>query len=86
MSTPVAIALGSNLGNRGTHIDWAVSRLREVVDGLRISTIRETEFAGSGTQPAFLNAVVVGHTDLAPRDCRRSSRARWRPACSQIAR
>jgi 2-amino-4-hydroxy-6-hydroxymethyldihydropteridine diphosphokinase len=67
VSTPVAIALGSNVGNRGTHIDWAVSRLREVVDGLRVSTIRETEFIGSGTQPPFLNAVAVGHTGVAPR-------------------
>ena len=67
VSTPVAIALGSNVGNRAAHLDWAVSRLREVIDGLRVSTFRETAFIGSGTQPDFLNGVVTGHTDLAPR-------------------
>ena len=66
--TPVAIALGSNVGNRAAHLDWAVSRLREAVDGLRVSTFRETAFVGRGSQPDVLNGVVVGHTARAPRE------------------
>ena len=67
MAIEVAIALGSNVGNRAAHLDWAVSRLREFVDGLRASTFRETAFVGQGSQPDFLNGVVVGHTELVPR-------------------
>lgn len=65
--TPVAIALGSNVGNRAEHLDWAVSRLRDHVDGLIASFYLETAPVGVEGQPDFLNAVVVGHTELAPR-------------------
>lgn len=64
----VAIALGSNVGNRGAHLDWAVSRLREFLDGLTVSSYIETAPEGVGPQPDFLNAAAIGHTDLAPRD------------------
>lgn len=65
---PVAIALGSNMGNKGAHLDWAVSRLRELMPGLEVSSYIETAPVGVKDQPDFLNAVVVGHTDLPPRD------------------
>lgn len=65
---PVAIALGSNVGNRATHLEWAVSRLREFIDGLVVSSQIETAPEGVGPQPDFLNAVAIGHTALAPRD------------------
>lgn len=65
---PVAIALGSNVGNRAAHLDWAVSRLREFVDGLLVSSYIETAAVGTGPQPDFLNAAVAGHTSLTPRD------------------
>ena len=65
---PVAIALGSNLGNRAAHLDWAVSRLHECVDGLIVSSYIETAPEGVGPQPDFLNAVAIGHTALPPRD------------------
>lgn len=64
----VAVAIGSNVGNRAAHLDWAVSRLREVIDGLIVSGYIETAPVGTGPQPDFLNAVAVGHTSLAPRD------------------
>ncbi len=64
---PVAIALGSNLGNRGAHLDWAVSRLRGLIDSLEVSSYIETAPVGVAPQTDFLNAVVVGHTSLAPR-------------------
>lgn len=68
MSIPVALALGSNLGNRAAHLDWAVSKLREFIDGLEVSEFIETAPVGVGEQPDFLNAAVIGHTDLGPRD------------------
>lgn len=68
--TPVAIALGSNLGNRAAHVDWAVSRLREFIDGLLVSEYIETAPEGVPADPPqhdFINAVVAGHTALGPR-------------------
>lgn len=68
---PVAIALGSNVGNRAAHLDWAVSRLREFVDGLLVSEYIETAPEGVPAEPPqhdFINAVVTGHTALPPRE------------------
>jgi 2-amino-4-hydroxy-6-hydroxymethyldihydropteridine diphosphokinase len=64
---PVAIALGSNLGNRGAHLDWAVSRLRTLLGSLEVSAYVETAPVDVKPQTDFLNAVAVGHTDLTPR-------------------
>jgi len=33
-----AIALGSNLGDRRAHLDYAVTRLRTLLDNLKVST------------------------------------------------
>ena len=65
----VAVALGSNLGDRTAHLDYAVRRLSTLLAGLRVSTYRETEPVGvPGPQPAFLNAAAVGETERSPRD------------------
>jgi 2-amino-4-hydroxy-6-hydroxymethyldihydropteridine diphosphokinase len=66
-SIPVAIALGSNVGNRAAHLDWAVSRLRECIDGVEVSTYIETAPVGVAPQADFLNAAAAGYTTLAPR-------------------
>lgn len=65
----VAIALGSNLGDRRAAIEFAVARLGKVISGLKLSDIIETDPEGEGTenQPLYLNAVVVGDTDLTSR-------------------
>ena len=63
-----AIALGSNLGDRRQHLDRAVSRLRDLVDDLRVSTYYETEPIGIvGDQTPFLNAAAVGITVIPAR-------------------
>ncbi|HEX5070121.1 MAG TPA: 2-amino-4-hydroxy-6-hydroxymethyldihydropteridine diphosphokinase [Vicinamibacterales bacterium] len=63
----VAIALGSNLGDRRAHLEWAIQRLAEVLANLRVSTLIETDPVGvPDEQPAYLNGVVVGETDLGP--------------------
>ena len=72
--TPVAIALGSNLGARDHHLSDAVARLRELLADARVSSIHETDYVGaaSGPQPRYLNAVVVGHTELSAPDLLRT--------------
>jgi 2-amino-4-hydroxy-6-hydroxymethyldihydropteridine diphosphokinase len=63
-----AIALGSNVGDRRAHLDFAVDRLRTLLDNLTVSAYYETEpFGVSGQQPLFLNAAAVGETTLSAR-------------------
>jgi 2-amino-4-hydroxy-6-hydroxymethyldihydropteridine diphosphokinase len=65
--TLVAIALGSNLGDRRAHLEWAVGRLRALLDHLRVSTVIETDPVDvPDDQPPYLNAVAVGETVLDP--------------------
>jgi len=64
----VALAIGSNLGDRERHLGLAVDLLRTHLDGLRVSSFHETAYVGAGgAQPAYLNAAVVGDTALSPR-------------------
>jgi 2-amino-4-hydroxy-6-hydroxymethyldihydropteridine diphosphokinase len=65
--TPVAIALGSNLGDRERYLREASARLTAFVVNLRLSSFHETEPVDVGPQPAFLNAAAVGETALEPR-------------------
>jgi 2-amino-4-hydroxy-6-hydroxymethyldihydropteridine diphosphokinase len=60
----VAIALGSNLGDRERHLREASARLAAFVLNLRLSSFHETEPVGVGPQPVFLNAAAVGETRL----------------------
>jgi 2-amino-4-hydroxy-6-hydroxymethyldihydropteridine diphosphokinase len=64
----VAIAFGSNLGDRESHLDFALDRLRPYLTGLRVSTWHETEPVGVEPQPRFLNGAVIGDTRLSARD------------------
>jgi 2-amino-4-hydroxy-6-hydroxymethyldihydropteridine diphosphokinase len=60
----VAIALGSNLGDREQHLRDAIASLAPIVHNLRVSTFHDTAPVGVGPQPMFLNAAAVGETDL----------------------
>jgi 2-amino-4-hydroxy-6-hydroxymethyldihydropteridine diphosphokinase len=61
----VAIALGSNLGDRRAHIVWAIDRLGGLLTNLRASSVIETAPVDvPDEQPLYLNAVVTGDTDL----------------------
>ena len=63
----VAIALGSNLGDRHAHLEWAIDRLRGLLIDLRASALIETEpIDVPDDHPAYLNGVVVGKTSLDP--------------------
>ena len=66
---PVAIALGSNLGDRLSHVSFAVERLREQLSDLQVSSWHETKPVGVGSQPTFLNGALTGlASELSPRD------------------
>jgi 2-amino-4-hydroxy-6-hydroxymethyldihydropteridine diphosphokinase len=66
----VAIAIGSNLGDRRAAVAFAAERLRAFVTGIALSDSVETEPEGEGLQdqPLYLNAVAVGETALGPHD------------------
>jgi 2-amino-4-hydroxy-6-hydroxymethyldihydropteridine diphosphokinase len=64
-----AVALGSNLGDRAAHLNYAISRLRILLDDLRVSRFHETVPLGAlGPQPLFLNAAAVGRTSVSARE------------------
>ena len=63
-----AVALGSNLGDRRAHLDYAVASLRTLLANLLVSTYRDTIPVGIlGPQLLFLNAAAVGETTLPAR-------------------
>ena len=64
----VAIALGSNLGDRASLLGFGRSRLRTLLTDVLASSNYETEPVGvTGHQPLFLNAALVGETSLTAR-------------------
>jgi 2-amino-4-hydroxy-6-hydroxymethyldihydropteridine diphosphokinase len=66
-SARVAIALGSNLGDRERYLRTAVAALESSIHHLRLSTFHDTAPVGVGAQPTFLNAAAVGETSLSAR-------------------
>ena len=65
----VAIAIGSNLGDRKSHIRFAQERLSTLLQNLRVSDSHETEPVDSpAPQPKFLNAAAVGETARSAHD------------------
>jgi 2-amino-4-hydroxy-6-hydroxymethyldihydropteridine diphosphokinase len=63
----VAVALGSNIGDRAGHLNFGLERLRRLLADLQVSTFHDTEPIGVSPQPNFLNAVAAGRTTMAPR-------------------
>jgi 2-amino-4-hydroxy-6-hydroxymethyldihydropteridine diphosphokinase len=63
----VAIALGSNLGDRQAHIKDAIAGLHPLLDDLRVSSLFDNPFIG-GDQPPVLNGAVIGVTTLSARE------------------
>jgi 2-amino-4-hydroxy-6-hydroxymethyldihydropteridine diphosphokinase len=68
-SVPVAVALGSNLGDRSRILDAAIVALRSVLADVAVSTYHETEPVGvPAPQPRYLNAALVGRTTRSAHD------------------
>jgi 2-amino-4-hydroxy-6-hydroxymethyldihydropteridine diphosphokinase len=65
--SPVAVALGSNLGDRARCLHDAAQAIRAFVPDVRLSTFHDTAAVGGrGDEPRFLNAAAVGSTTLDP--------------------
>jgi 2-amino-4-hydroxy-6-hydroxymethyldihydropteridine diphosphokinase len=86
------VALGSNLGDRAAHLQFAVDALAaaEGVDVVAVSKVYETAPVGGPPQDAYLNAVVAIDSVLAPhallalgqaieQDAQRVRAERWGP-------
>jgi 2-amino-4-hydroxy-6-hydroxymethyldihydropteridine diphosphokinase len=70
---PVAIAIGSNLGDRRAAIAFAIDRLSRLLSDFSFSDIIETDPESPEgevveDQPLYLNAVATGTTSLGARD------------------
>lgn len=65
---PVAFAIGSNIGDRLATLQGAVDDLAGVhgVTVVAVSPVVETDPVGGPEQDDYLNAVVIGTTDLDP--------------------
>jgi len=66
----VAIALGSNVGDRTAHLDFAAARLSSILSSLKTSRWYETEWVGAepDAHPRVLNGAAVGETTLSARE------------------
>jgi len=63
----VALSLGSNLGDRRAHLEWAVDRLRSILANLETSDVIETDPVDvPDPQPPYLNMAATGQTSLTP--------------------
>ena len=67
-AVPVAIALGSNLGDREANLAFGLSALPGFITNLEQSRWHDTAPVGvSPDQPRYLNGVVIGETSLTAR-------------------
>jgi 2-amino-4-hydroxy-6-hydroxymethyldihydropteridine diphosphokinase len=66
MKTRIALALGSNLGDRQAALKAAVAGLKDFATVLAVSPVYETAPAYVTDQPAFLNAALIAETELTP--------------------
>ena len=61
-----AVALGSNVGDRASHLAYAVGRLRRTLSDVVVSRFIETLPEHAVDAPLFLNAALVGGTRDTP--------------------
>ena len=57
--------MGSNLGDRGAHLTFAVARLERVLTDIRVSGFIDTDPEHGVDDPHFLNGALVG-TSITP--------------------
>jgi 2-amino-4-hydroxy-6-hydroxymethyldihydropteridine diphosphokinase len=65
----VVIALGANLGDPKKQISLAIDELRDVMKVEKVSKLYETApFKVNDHQPNYINAVLMGDTELQPKE------------------
>jgi 2-amino-4-hydroxy-6-hydroxymethyldihydropteridine diphosphokinase len=63
----IAIGIGSNLGDRQSHLQFARERLTQLLPDVRFASVYETAPVGvPDTQDPFLNTAAVATTTLEP--------------------
>lgn len=62
----VAVALGSNVGDRHAHVNWASVIFKHLFEDVRVSSYHETAPVGYLDQPAFVNAALVASVHEPP--------------------
>ena len=67
MRKTVYLSLGSNVGDRQSNLQAAVSRLQGLGKVVSVSSFYETEPVDLATQPWFLNCVVALETEKMPK-------------------
>jgi 2-amino-4-hydroxy-6-hydroxymethyldihydropteridine diphosphokinase len=58
------IALGSNLENKKLNLDIAITHLEKLINNILVSNYLENKAVDGPKQEDFLNAVVIGETNL----------------------
>ena len=64
----MAVAVGSNLGDREATLRGAVDALEALIHDIRVSRWYTTAPVGVDPQPDFLNGALVGRTSLGARE------------------
>ena len=68
----VVIALGANLEDPRKQISIAIDKVRDIVKVEKVSSLYETEPVGvPDNQPNYINAVLIGQSELKPLDLMR---------------
>ena len=69
MDRIAAISIGSNLGDRRAHVEFACGRLQQLLREPSFSSLYDTDPVGvADSQPRYLNAAAVGRTDATARE------------------
>ena len=65
----VVLALGANLGDPRKQISLAIDAIRDIVKVEKVSSLYETvPFKVNDAQPNYINAVLIGETELQPKE------------------
>jgi 2-amino-4-hydroxy-6-hydroxymethyldihydropteridine diphosphokinase len=65
----VVLALGANLGDPRKQISLAINAIRDLVKVEKVSSLYETApFKVNDAQPNYINAVLIGETELQPKE------------------
>lgn len=64
----VVIALGSNIGDTNSHLHHAIDELGKIIEVSAVSSFYKTAPVGGPPQNDYLNAVLIGRSDMDPLD------------------
>jgi 2-amino-4-hydroxy-6-hydroxymethyldihydropteridine diphosphokinase len=65
----VVLALGANLGDPRKQISLAIDAIRDIVKVEKVSSLYETApFKVNDSQPNYINVVLIGDTELQPKE------------------